>query len=314
MALLVVLVSLLFVPASQAGASIPLAFGLTTGLDHDSLSRITQVESETGGHVSLVNWFQDFGSPLLGQRARAVLLSGRTPIISWQPVDPSSPAPNELARIVAGDDDAYLRSFAHAIQSLPGAVWIRFAPEMNGDWEPWGVGVHGQTAAELVEAWRHVHDVFAAAGVTNVLWFWCPNVPAPGTGRLTDLYPGDQVVDVVGVDGYNFGGARPGTTWRSYRAIFGGALSELHALSKRPIVLGEVGTVAGNGRAANWIRTFFASLDASPAVRGFVWFDISKQINTRVDASPSSLRGFRLGIRSLRRGIARTATSALGSG
>ena len=297
-------------PAGAAPAGEPLAFGVTTGIPDGRLARLVQIEHETGAHVSLVSWFQSFGSALLVRRARAVLASGRTPVVSWQPVDPASGESSEIQRIVSGADDAYLETFARAAAALPGVVWIRFAPELNGRWEPWGAGVGGNTAADLVAAWRHVHAVFAGVGATNVRWFWCPNVPARGEALLRDLYPGDDQVDVVGLDGYNFGRVRPDYRWRSFAEIFGPGLRELRRLSDRPIVLGEVATVHDRGREAAWIRGFLHVLDGSPAVRGFVWFDISKRLNTRIDVTPQSVAAFRSGFRALRRGVARRPLSA----
>jgi Glycosyl hydrolase family 26 len=297
-----------------AGSASPIAFGLTTGLSQDRLTRVKQVEAETGGRVSLVNWFQWFGSSLLTRRAETIFASGRTPVLSWQPVEPGSGAPSELPRIVSGDDDAYLTTFARSVKALPGVLWIRFAPEMNGAWEPWGAGTNGNVPATLVEAWSHVHRVFADAGVTNVKWFWCPNVPTAGQASLADLYPGDSLVDIVGVDGYNFGSARTGSRWRSAGEIFDRGITQLRALSSRPIVLGEVATVAQKGREGAWIRDFFAGLDRSRTVSGFIWFDISKKLNTRIDATPRSRTAFRAAVVALHRGIAANAASALRSG
>ncbi len=296
--------------APAAPRAKPLAFGVTTGIPDGRLARLGRIEHETGAHVSLVSWFQSFGSALLVGRARAVLASGRTPVVSWQPADPAAGEPSEVRRIVAGADDAYVEAFARAAASLPGVVWIRFAPELNGRWEPWGAGVNGNTAADLVAAWRHVHAVFAAAGATNVRWFWCPNVPGPGEASLRALYPGDDQVDVVGLDGYNFGRSRPGHRWRSFAEIFGPGLGALRRLTDRPIVLGEVATVHDQGREAAWIRAFLHALDGSPAVLGFVWFDVSKHVNTRIDATPQSVAAFRNGFRALRRGVARGPVSA----
>lgn len=293
----------------------PLAFGLTTGVPNGRLARVLEVQRETGAHVSLVNWFQSFGQPLFVERARAVLSSGRTPVVSWQPVDPGTGEPSELGRIIAGEDDAYLTSFAAAVKALPGVVWIRFAPEMNGAWEPWGAGVGGNTAAQLVAAWRHLHEVFAAAGASNVRWFWCPNVPGAGEASLRSLYPGDDVVDVVGLDGYNFGRSRPGYRWRSYAEIFAPGLRALERLTRRPVVLGEVATVHRGGDEGAWIRAFLRTLDRSPRVRGFIWFDISKrQLNTRIDATSASVAAFRSGFAALKRGVARDVLTGRGSG
>ena len=43
--------------------------------------------------------------------------------------------------------------------------------EMNGTWEPYSPGVNGNTAADFVAMWRHLHDLADQAGATNVTWF-----------------------------------------------------------------------------------------------------------------------------------------------
>jgi Glycosyl hydrolase family 26 len=310
----VLAVSALVAAAGRGSAATkppPLAFGVTTGIPNGQLTRVLEIQQKTGAHISLVNWFQSFATPLLVTRAQTIVASGRTPVVSWQPTIPGSQQASEIGRILAGDDDAYIVKFARAVSHVPGLVWIRFAPEMNGAWEPWGVGVNGHSADAIVQAWRHVHDLFTGMGVTNARWFWCPNVPGKAGAPLSDLYPGDDVVDIVGLDGYNFGGARPGYGWRAYGAIFADGLQQLQELTTKPIVLGEVATVHSRGREGPWIRDFLRQLDQSPAIHGFVWFDISKQLNTRIDATWQSLAAFRSGFRSLRRGVAH-GVSALG--
>ena len=59
---------------------------------------------------------------------------------------------------------------------------------MNGD-EAWG----GNNAPLYVAAYRHIHDLFLAAGATNVIWAWCPNVTDidGGNKHTMDYYPGE---------------------------------------------------------------------------------------------------------------------------
>ena len=71
-------------------------------------------------------------------------------------------------------------------------IALSFGHEMNGNWYPWGTAQ--TTAAEFVAAWRHIHDVFARAGATNVIWVWNPNVinPVPEV-PLKPLWPGNAL-------------------------------------------------------------------------------------------------------------------------
>ena len=63
---------------------------------------------------------------------------------------------------------------------------------MNGD-ETWS----GNNAPLYVAAYRHIHDIFLAAGATNVIWAWCPNVTDihGGNKNTMDYYPGDAYVE-----------------------------------------------------------------------------------------------------------------------
>jgi mannan endo-1,4-beta-mannosidase len=63
------------------------------------------------------------------------------------------------------------------VRNLNVPIALSFGHEFNGNWYPWGTT--GTTAADFVAAWQHVHDLFAAAGATNVIWIWDPN----------DIYP-----------------------------------------------------------------------------------------------------------------------------
>jgi len=75
---------------------------------------------------------------------------------------------------------------------------------MNGNWYPWSEQVNGNHPSQFVQAWQHVHDIFTKLGVTNVTWVWSPNVEYGGSIPLSELYPGSNYVDWVGIDGYNW--------------------------------------------------------------------------------------------------------------
>ncbi|MCY9555756.1 hypothetical protein M5W98_29570, partial [Paenibacillus apiarius] len=142
-----------------------------------------------------------------------------------------------LSRIARGDFDAYLRSWADGVRSLGYPVAIRFAHEMNGDWYPWCERANGNRPGDYVRAWRHVHDVFAEAGATNVTWVWSPNARwDKTTAGLTGLYPGDEYVDWVGVTGYYGSGAFTKTYW-SFDQIFGPTIAEIRKVTGKPLVV-----------------------------------------------------------------------------
>src|SRR5262249_4335593 len=88
--------------------------------------------------------------------------------------------------IAQGSQDGYITQFAKDAKAWGHPFFLRFDWEMNGNWFNWGVNSEqGNSAADFVAMWRHVHDVFARVGASNVTWVWCPNVQERGTAPLS---------------------------------------------------------------------------------------------------------------------------------
>ncbi|GHJ17139.1 MULTISPECIES: glycoside hydrolase family 26 protein [unclassified Micromonospora] len=197
-----------------------------------------------------------------------------------------------LARITAGHFDGYLRSWAEGVRTLGYPIAIRFAHEMNGDWYPWSERANGNHPGDYVRAWRHVHDVFAAAGATNVTWVWSPNARwDKTTAGLTGLYPGDDYVDWVGVTGYYGMGAFT-KTYSSFDQIFGPTVAEIRAMTRKPLVVTETAAAESSGHKARWIRETFASLPRYPNLIGLIWFEVDKEQDWRIAGSPAAAAAF----------------------
>jgi hypothetical protein len=100
------------------------------------------------------------------------------------------------------------------------------------------------------EAWRHMYRIFQQEGATNVIWTWTANAagfkdkrkytnnepPAPY------FYPGDEYVDWIASDGYNWGVSKrnQGDRWRQVLEIF----DEFMVFARqhpKPIMIGEYG-------------------------------------------------------------------------
>jgi len=114
--------------------------------------------------------------------------------------------------------------------------WMTFLPaafghEMNGDWFTWGYvnGHNGNTPQDFIDAFRYVVDVFRDAGADNVSWVWTIN--ASWTDDFSVAFPGEDYVDRMGMNGFNWGDFPKGThqtweadfyrDWRDFEEIFG---------------------------------------------------------------------------------------------
>ncbi len=81
---------------------------------------------------------------------------------------------------------------------------LYLAHEMNGNWYPWSLG---STPNEYILAWRHVYTIFSNKGLesTRLQWIWCVNNEDFGNYTAENYWVGDNYVDWIGIDGYNFG-------------------------------------------------------------------------------------------------------------
>lgn len=302
-AALSVLLATLVVGSSSGSAEAvtPRDWGVALPGVPGDLSALSSLSSALADQPGTVMWYDAWSNktafPVAS--ANAVAATGSNVAVTWEPWDPARGTVQRAYttnRIASGAFDRYLRTYAASVRSYGKPVTIRFAHEMNGSWYPWSAGVNGNAAADYVAAFRHVHGVFAAAGVTNVTWAWVPNVPYAGSTSLASLYPGDAFVDEVGLDGYNWGTTQTWSAWQTFWQVFGPGVAQLQALTSRPIWLGEVGSTETGGDKAAWVADMFATLAAHPEVRGFTWFSYDKETDWRIDSSPASLDAFRAGL------------------
>jgi hypothetical protein len=126
-------------------------------------------------------------------------------------------------------------------------------------------------------------------------------------------YPGDAYVDVLAVDGYNWGAGTPQFGgWQTFSQVFMPAYHRLRALGPQPIWLAEVGTTADGGDKAAWIRDMFAHARTMDRLAAIVWFNENKERDWRAAPTPEIAAAFAPGaIDPSPAGGARTATPKL---
>jgi hypothetical protein len=301
---------------SSAKAAVPrqpVTWGVYVPGAPTSLAGVQSLGAVAGKPPGIVMWYPTWGGPYSDvsySRADvdAVLAAGAVPMLTWMTWEPGSRGkaahPYSNAEIAAGAKDAYIRSWARSLAAAPGTVYLRLDHEMNGLWYPWSPGVGTSTAANYVAMWRHVHDVFVAEGARNVRWVWSPNVSCGGCADLADLYPGDAYVDWLGLDGYNFGTTN-GHSWQSFDQIYRHSYNAILRLSKKPLMIAEMGSVergtaAGQTKAA-WIADALKAIRTRyPAFLAFVWFeqDNGSGQDFRIRSAARNIDAFRTALRS----------------
>jgi Glycosyl hydrolase family 26 len=272
-------------PAADAGAAnilVP-AQGVLLG-EYYGDGTITATEQRIGRrpniHLTYYGWTEDWTTDSV---PTADFAAGRIPLVNLEPDNV------DFTDIVSGSLDATIRARASGSKKLGHPFFLDFAAEMNGD-EAWS----GNDPALYVAAYRHIHDLFVAAGATNVIWAWCPNVTDTSGGNAMTMayYPGDDYVDWTGVDGYNWGTSDPNFAWQSFHDVFKDIYPLLAARGK-PILIGEMASDEVGGSKSQWIADMIPTLRADfPSIKAFVWFDVKKERDWEIDSSPSSLSAY----------------------
>jgi hypothetical protein len=224
-------------------------------------------------------------------------------MVSWEPWTYTE-HPISLRGIAAGRYDRYVHKAARAAAAWGHPILLRFAHEMNGNWYPWGRGRGSNTPRIYRKAWRHLVRIFRTEGASNVEWVWTPNVNN-GSYPFGQFYPGDEWVDWVGLDGFNWG---QGGDWRSFTEIFGSSYESLARLSTRPMIIAETASNQSGGDKAAWVSSALRrEIPRFSRIRAVVWFsEWFKGVNARVNSSRAALRAFRKAIASPRYAMTRS--------
>jgi beta-mannanase len=169
---------------------------------------------------------------------------------------------------------------------------------MNATWYPWGGTVNGNRSEEYVAAWKHVVDIFRAEGAHNVTWVWSPHTviqPEDPLLALETFYPGDEYVDWVALDGYNWGSIRPAEGWRSFNDIFTESYQRLTSLTQKPVMIAETSSTELGGQKNTWYQEAIeVSLkETFPRIKAVVFFNLNKETDWRINSSPTALTQFR---------------------
>jgi hypothetical protein len=208
--------------------------------------------------------------------------SRRTPLITWEPWG------TDLRSIAEGQHDELIRTRARRLAALGAPVFLRWGHEPNSDWYPWsGIANNdpGTTngPARYVAAYRRIHDLFEQEGARNVTWVWSPNaedVPAESWNHWMAYYPGDNYVDWVGPDGYNWGTSRSWSTWTTFAEIFRDVYRDFEG--RKPIMIAETASVEPGGSKAAWILDAWYEIQVRmPQIAAFVYFDVPPEWTAR---------------------------------
>jgi hypothetical protein len=247
---------------------------------------VTSLEGEVGRKIAIANKYHPFSDHSY-KFEQWQLDRGQLPMISWRGTD-ATPDGNRAADIAAGKYDDVIRAAADGMKALSGPVLVRWNWEMDqspGDRQYIG------TPAEFIQAWRHIHDIFASRGANNVEWVWAPRAASFKKGVGPTFYPGDAYVDWIG------GSAVPIDNYATFSDLFGTFYDWGAAKDKPLLIWAGIQEKAGDPNwKANWFDDARTTIvNTMPNLRAFVYYNAlaPKGGSYFADTSTQALAAFR---------------------
>ena len=150
--------------------------------------------------------------------------------------------------------------------------------EMNSNWVP-----YGQDPGNYQIAFRKFVEIFRSEGMdeTKVRWVFAPNAWSVGRHSMAEYYPGDDVVDLIGISVYNFG-ANVGV----WTGVFESGMAAIETVRgfapTKPYLITQIGSSTSGGDRDAWLREMFAFTATDPNVVGLIYFNFNKETDWKV--------------------------------
>ena len=268
------------VPAEGAlfGAHLP---------EHDAVAdeqaEIDKLEADIGRTLDINHYYYPFEDEFPTWREPYDFAHGRYPLIAW--------GCHDVDAILNGSMDAVIDARAAGLRDLAKPLFLRWCWEMDGSRPEKSKKVKGPE--KFIAAWRYLWQRVYDAGATNVVRVWCPNARGFKHGEAQPFYPGDEWVDWVCTDGYNWNPGRRYEDWRNFLEIFDESYQ--FAVSRyKPLMIGEWGVMERNpGEKAQWIRDAQTLVrDRLPGVAAVLAFSVDHLFDWRVTTSPDAYQAY----------------------
>jgi mannan endo-1,4-beta-mannosidase len=241
------------------------------------------------------------------------------PIITWELFFPTGDGHNRrkcskeethLNELLDGKFDKYLNNFATQAKLWKDIIYLRPLHEFNAGWYVWGGEKNGgiDGGPELIkQCWKYIVKRFRELKVDNVKWIWCPHEPSMHVSRdewnnIRNYWPGDEYVDLLGIDGFNFYPENPereNPEFFSFESLFSEMYVQIASLSPKPIFImtgtSEFSREGEISCKSDWINNAFEKIRTIYTQITIVcWFHhkYNEKINWRLDSSEKSIEAF----------------------
>jgi beta-mannanase len=243
-------------------------------------------EAQLGRKFDIVHFYHQWTHEFPTAEERALAAEGRLLLINWK-------SPGSWPAVANGSQDAQITATANRLKAFGRKLFLVFHHEPEND-----IPATGQPA-DYARAFRRVVDTFNRVGADNVLFVWNMMGYVGGHGDIyPTLYPGDEYVDWIAYDPYNWYGCRSGSKPRSFAEITKPFYdwTAAHAPGK-PLMLAEYGLQeqpGGSPSKAAWFHDQLTQLKtARTRIKALVYFNNLHNCDWRITSSGASVAAYR---------------------
>ncbi|MCA9731312.1 MAG: hypothetical protein H6696_08105 [Deferribacteres bacterium] len=239
---------------------------------------VVAVEDSLDTKLKVISYYQAWGDGDEHQFnldvVRNIAKGDYIPMITWEPwvvafeKYKNNMADSSVALITAGEFDYYIHSWARQIVQYGKPIFLRLGHEMSNPWYTWS-NHYGNTPEMYIAMWRHVYEIFQKEGAKNSLFVWSPYTAADSV-----FYPGNDYVDWIGFDIFNYGALSETGSWYDFSTLTS-ILYNNYTKYNKPMMIAEVGCSEFGGNKNDWYRDMFHLLTTNvfPQIKLLVIFD-----------------------------------------
>ncbi len=238
-----------------------LAFGAWRGRPID-VAMVFTIRDQGWGPISEPSWPLDDFAPFPGK------------LVISQPPFPEGQGGN--AECARGAYDGHWRQFgAFLVRKNRADSIVRIGWEFNGTYMYWHADAN---AKNFTECFRRIATAIRSTDpMVKIDWtFNAHNSPVPSSGNPWDAYPGDEYVDVVGIDAYDhYPPSRDEATWKRQCESANGLCHLIRYAREhsRKVGVGEWGVTScsgdGGGDNSFYVRKMYDTFVANADVMGY---------------------------------------------
>jgi hypothetical protein len=223
----------------------------------NEIGAVDSLQQQLGHKLAIVHTYLKWQAVFPTPSDLAFINQGSTLLISW--------AGTGTQQIISGADDGWIRTRAQQIKALGKPVFLEWRWEMDRP----NLRYQEISGADYVAAWDHIRAIFAAAGVNNAAWVWCPTAGGFINGQAAAFYPGNNEVDWICADAYPPYGSRA-----SFASTVNPFLSWA-AHHDKPVMIGEFGVPVsfGSKQRAQWLRAAQQVVVGDRQIKALLIFD-----------------------------------------